>query len=232
MEKTKKTASGFTYEPMPSTMYLDLKERQVREKIADQESGIIRYIGKIRSKGIAIKTEEDLRKFTPGYVRAQIADSKKKRLQDTQFLPLAIRKREESEFREMENELVPLADAIQGLLNQIPFKIHLGADDKDIYFNAEDVDKYITEQCTMQVPEDIRQYYNELQKVCEAWGNLRGWAKDHGFIEPNMKIAQTVIGEYRCVNLAPDLKDLERCIFNLSHKEMFNLYQYGIIKKS
>ena len=231
MEKKKETVSGLKYTPMPETMHFDMKERQVREKIAAQENGIVNYIEKIRSKGISIKSIEDLKKFTPDYVREQISDTKKKRLQNTQFLPLAIRKREEGEFREMEKELIPLADGVQTLLATIPCKIYIGKDSKDIYFDAGDVDKYIREQCTEKIPEDVRQYYDELQKVCEAWGNLRIWAKEHGFIEPNMKIAHTVIGENRCINLAPDLRDLETCVFSLSHEEMFNLYLYGIIKK-
>lgn len=231
MVNRKKTASGYEYTPMPETMHFDMKERQIREKIATQERSIINYIEKIRSKGIVIKTTEDLNKFTPDYVREQISDAKKKRLQYTQFLPLAIKKREEGEFRDMENDLIPLADGVQMLLANIPCKIHIGKDPKDIYFDAEDVDKYITEQSAEKIPEDVRQYYDELQKVCEAWQNLCTWAKSHGFIEPNIKIAHIVIGEYRCVNDAPDLKDLEKCVFGISHNEMFNLYLYGIVKK-
>lgn len=230
MKKTKETASGFSYEPMPTTMFYDLKEGQLRKNIAIQESDIIRYIGEIRSKGITIKTEEDLKKFTPDYVREQIAESKKKRLQDNLFLPNAIRKREEKEFQEMENELVPLADDVQRLLYQIPFRIHMDADVRNIYFSAEDVDRYVREQCTEQIPEDIRQYYDELQKVCEAWDNLCTWADDHGFIAPNMKLAQTIIGMN--IDAVSKPEDLGQCVYSISHEKMLNLYLYGIIRKS
>ena len=223
--------SGFTYEPMPETMFFDLKESQVRKEIAEREVSILNYIEKIRSKGISIKSEEDLKKFTPDYVREQIANSKKKRLQDTQFLPLAIRKREEEEFREMENELVPLADSVQGLLEKIPFRIHLGADAKDIYFNAEEVDRYIKEQCTEQIPEDIRQYYDELQKVCEAWQNLCTWAEAHGFQKPNMKLARKLMHEDKYIGVETKISDQDRCVFSLTPEMMFQIYIYGIVRK-
>lgn len=232
MRKTKKTAGGYEYEPMPETMFFELKESQVRKRIAEQEASIINYIEKIRSKGISIESEEDLKRFTPDYVRERIANSKKKRLQDTQFLPLAIRKREEGEFREMENELVPLADSIQGLLEQIPFKIHLGAGAKDFYFDAEDVDKYIKAQCTEQIPEDVRQYYDGLQKVCEAWQNLCTWAKDKGFTEPTMKLARKLMHEDKYFGVETEISDQERCVFTLTPETMFQMYVYGIVRKS
>ena len=206
MGKTKKTDSGFNYEPMPETMFFDLKESQVRKEIAEREVSILNYIEKIRSKGISIKSEEDLKKFTPDYVREQIANSKKKRLQDTQF--------------------------VQGLLEKIPFKIHLGADAKDIYFNAEEVDRYIKEQCTEQIPEDIRQYYDELQKVCEAWQNLCTWAEAHRFQKPNMKLARKLMHEDKYIGVETEISGQDRCDFSLTPEMMFQIFVYGIIKKS
>ena len=218
MGKIKKTDG---YKPMPETMFFELKERQVREQIAKQESSLINSVSRIREKGFGFETMDEIKSFTPDFVRSQIADAKKKRLQDSKFIPLAIKKREESEFMELEKELVPLADRVQSQLKIIPCKIHIGKDGK-VFLDAGDIDKYIKEQCTMKIPEDIRLYYDELQKVCEAWNNLCTWANEHGFIAPTTEIIETLVGE----------SNNGICKLSLSHDQMFNMYLYGKIRKS
>ena len=124
----KKDKTG-CYEPMPETMFFELKEKQVRGQLAQQESSLLSCISRIREKGFG-ETMDEIKSFTPDFVRSQIADAKKKRLQDSKFLPMAIKRREESEFRELEKELVPLADSVQSQLASIPCKIHIGKDGK------------------------------------------------------------------------------------------------------
>lgn len=217
MGKIKKTDG---YKPMPETMFFELKERQVREQITKQESSLINSISQIRENGFSFETVDEIKSFTPEFVRSQIADAKKKRLQDSQFIPLAIKKREESEFRELEKELVPLAERVQSQLKITPCNIHIGKDGK-VFLDAGDIDKYIKEQCTMKIPEDIRLYYDELQKVCEAWNNLCTWANQHGFIAPTTEVIDTLEGE----------SNNGICELSLSHDQMFNMYLYGTIRK-
>ena len=216
----KKDKTG-CYEPMPETMFFELKEKQVRGQLAQQESSLLSCISRIRDKGFDFKCIDEIKSFTSDFVRAQIADAKKKRLQDSKFLPMAIKRREESEFRELEKELVPLADSVQSQLASIPCKIHIGKDGK-VFLDANDLDAYIKKECTMQIPEDIRLYYDELQKVCEAWNNLCTWANEHGFIAPTTEIIETLVGE----------SNNGICKLSLLHDQMFNMYLYGVIRKS
>ena len=46
----KKDKTG-CYEPMPETMFFELKEKQVRGQLAQQESSLLNCIKKIREKG-------------------------------------------------------------------------------------------------------------------------------------------------------------------------------------
>ena len=216
----KKIITG-SYEPMPEIMFFELKKEKVRGQLAQQESSLLNCIKKIREKGFDFTSVDEVKGFTSDFVRAQIADAKKKRLQDSKFLPMAIKRREESEFRELEKELVPLADSVQSQLASIPCEIHIGKDGK-VFLDASDIDKYIKEQCTMQIPEDIRLYYDEVQKVCEAWNNLCTWTNEHGFIAPTTEIIENLVGE----------SNNGICKFSLSHDQMFNMYLYGVIRKS
>lgn len=218
MGKIKKTDG---YEPMPETMFHELKKEQVHGQLVQQESSLLSCIKRIREKGFNFETVDEIKNFTPDFIRVQIADVKRKRLQDSQFIPLAIKKREESEFRELEKELVPLADSVQSQLASIPCKIHIGKDGK-IFMDEKDLDAYLKKECTMMIPVDIRLYYDELQKVCEAWNNLCTWANEHGFVAPTTEIIDTLVGE----------SNNGICKFSLSHDQMFNMYLYGIIRKS
>ncbi len=228
--KNNNTATGFKYEPMPNNMYNEANEYAVRDRIDKLEDGFIIYLDKIRATGLIITSLDDLKKLTPDYVRKQIAETKKQRLQGSAFLPSVIRKREEQEFKDMESKLLPLVGYMQDLLKRIPVKIHLGAEAKDTYFDGEDVDKYIKASCTVEIPQEVRDYYDQIQKVCEAWQNLTEWALANGFNKPSMNLARKIIGEERCAHSA-ELATKEDCIFGLSPKEMFGAYLYGGIRR-
>ena len=230
-DKTKKTATGYEYIPMPETMYFDLKERGEREKIARLEDGFIKTVDKIRSKGVIIEKMKDLQGFTPDYVHKQIENTKRARLQNTQFLPEAIRKSEEMEFKKMEDELIPLAESIQSLLPQIPFKIHLGANGQDTYFDGGDVDAYIKNACTEKIPEDVREYYDKLQTLCESWNSLCNWAEEKGFSNPSMRLIRTLTNEEKYTGVPSEISGQDPCKMGLTPELMFRIYTYGIIKK-
>lgn len=228
--KTDKTATGFKYEPMPDKIYNEVSEYGVRERIDKLEDKFIDYVDKIRATGLIVKSIDDLKRLTPDYVRKQIAETKKQRLQNTMFLPSVIRKSEENEFNKMESTLIPLVSAMQNILNELPVKIHLGADAKDTYFDAEELDKYIENSCTVEIPKEVRDYYDQIQKVCESWQHLVEWADANGFERPSMTLARKIIGEERCAHNA-ELATKEDCTFGLSPKEMFGAYLYGGIRR-
>lgn len=229
---TKEPSQGYKYEPMPESMIDNVQEWAARERIAKIEQGYIKDIVAIRDKGFTVNSIEDLKVLTPEYVRTQIEHTKKTRLQNSQFIPSTIRKSEEKEFDKLEKELISIVSNIQQLMKSYPLRIHIGSNPNEVYLNANDVDKFVRDACAVNIPEDIRLYYGELQKVCEAWFNFCLWAEANGFEKPGTEIAQKMIPEKIQFGTSSIPNEDESAI-RMTPEIMFSLFHSGlIIRKS
>lgn len=213
MKKTTK-ATGYQYKPMPNKYHDEKLERRARQHIEELTDSINEYIDKFRSNGVTIDTEEELRQLTPEIVREQIQATRTRRLGE-RFLPSSIRQAEEREFTRMERTLVQLSEEMQGLLEHTPFTIHLGNSKDDTYFSGDEVEEYIEKAATVEIPQDVVNYYDQMQKVCAAWFDLLQWTQENGFAPPSHEVLQT----------------LTDCAFKLEPEQMFSWWQFQTISK-
>lgn len=213
-KKKTPTASGYMYKPMPSKYHDEKLERRARQHIEELTASLNEYIKKFGSHGVTVNTEDELRQLTPEVVREQIEATRQRRLGE-RFLPSSIREAEEREFNRMERTLVPLAEEMQDLLKRIPFTIHLGNSKDDTYFSGDEVEDYVERSATVEIPEDIINYYNNIQKVCAAWFDLLQWTQENGFAPPSQQVIQ----------------HLTDCAFKLEPEQMFSWWQFQTITK-
>lgn len=212
MKKTNK-ATGYIYKPMPSKYHDEKLERRARQHIEELTDSLNEYIKKFIEGGVSVNTEEELRQLTPEAVRDQIKATRQRRLGE-RFLPSSIREAEEREFTRMENTIVPIAENLQDLLKRIPFPIHVGTGQDDAFF-GDGVEEYIEKAATVEIPEGVINYYDQMQKVCAAWFDLCKWTEVNGFAPPSHEVLQT----------------LTDCAFKLEPEQMFSWWQFQTITK-
>jgi hypothetical protein len=212
MKKTP-TASGYIFKPMPSKYHDEKLERRARQHIEELTTSLNEYIARFCSNGVSVNTEDELRQLTPEVVREQIQATRQRRLGE-RFLPSSIREAEEREFNRMERTLVPLAEELQDLLKRVPFPIHLGTGKDDTFF-GDGVEEYIEKAATVEIPEGVINYYDQMQKVCAAWFDLCKWTEVNGFAPPSREVIQT----------------LTDCAFKLEPEQMFSWWQFQTITK-
>lgn len=219
MENEEKMATGYTYEPMPTTMTDEAAERRTRENMEKTRGAIFNYISKFRAAGVTIESEDELRQLTPKAVRDQISETRRRRLGE-KFLPTEIRENEARAFANMERTLIPLAKNLQETLkNGVPFPIHIGTSEQETYFDSNAVEDYIEQAATVQIPEEVRMYYDNLQSVCAAWYDLCQWCAAHQFNQPTKAILDALVHD----------EPLCGCVLSLSPERMFSMYLYGVI---
>ena len=199
---------------MPSKYHDEKLERRARQHIEELTTSLNEYIARFRSNGVSINTEEELRQLTPEVVREQIQATRTRRLGE-RFLPSSIRQAEEREFTRMTNTLVPIAENLQATLKSVPFPIHLGTGQDDTYLSGDEVEEYIEKAATVEIPQGVIDYYDQMQKVCAAWFDLCKWTEVNGFAPPSREVLQT----------------LTDCSFNLEPEQMFSWWQLGTITK-
>lgn len=226
----KETPSGYNYETMPESMFMEEAEKQLRDRVERKAEALKNEVQRIRGAGVVIKSANDLKRMTPDYIRQQIAATKKKRIQDTVFLPASIRRHEEKEFAQMEAQLIPIATSLQESIKSIPFTIHIDNNGEDVYFNGKEVEKYIVEKSTVSIPEYVRAYYDELQKVCEAWANLLKWTASNGIVQPDMQMIRDMTRENLYADAANKYSKNMPCEFALTPELMFQWYKFGHIR--
>lgn len=216
----------YIYPEMPAVMTDELTERQTREKIVKAIASIWRKVEQLRANGLKLDTYTDLKQNTPAAIKAQIAATRQARLGNrTLLLPQSIRQREEKEFKELENVLVPLAEELQNLLQAYPFTVHVGLTEASTYFDSEQVEAFIEKQSTVQIPADVREFYAQVQKVCASWAELTDWCQEHNFSTPTRHLLSLIADGGRFDNNVPD--HLQECTFSFSVHQMFDLYRYG-----
>ena len=210
--KVNKT-TGYIFKPMPSKYHDEKLERRARQHIEELTTSLNENIFKFRSCGISVDSEEELRQLTPEVVREQIQATRQRRLGE-RFLPSSIREAEEREFTRMEGILIPQAEELENLLKRIPFTIHLGTGQDDAFFGGE-VEKYIEKAATVEIPQDVVNYYDQMQKVCAAWFDLLQWTQENGFAPPSHEVLQTLTDN----------------AFNLEPEQMYIWWQFQTISK-
>lgn len=223
-EKTTK-ATGYQYEPMPTQYHDGQAERRARHHIEELTTSITEYVEKFRSNGVVINNEDELRQLTAKVVREQIEATRQRRLGE-RFLPASIRQAEEREFNRMERTLVPLAEDLQNTLQNVPFPIHVGSGKDDTYLSGDEVEEYIEKASTVEIPRTIRDYYDQLQKVCTAWFDLCTWCADNNFAPPTQKVLQSLT-EHGTSPLIPE--HLQSCMLSLTPEQMFTMWQFQTI---
>ena len=214
MKEKNNKATGYQYKPMSSKYHDEKLERRARQTIEELTASLNEYIKKFRSHGVTVNTEEELRQLTPEVVREQIEATRKRRLGE-RFLPSSIRQTEEREFSRMERTLVPLAQELKDTLKNIPFSINVGTGEDDTYFAGDEVEEYIEKAATVEIPEGVINYYDQMQKVCAAWFDLCKWTEVNGFAPPSHEVLQTLTDSG----------------FQLEPEQMYSWYQFQTIRK-
>ena len=199
---------------MPSKYHDEKLERRARQHIEELTTSLNEYIDKFHSNGVSINTEDELRQLTPEVVREQIQATRQRRLGE-RFLPSSIRQAEEREFERMANTLEPLAENLQAILKSVPFPIHLGTGQDDTFLSGNGIEEYIEKAATVEIPQGVIDYYDQIQKVCAAWYDLCKWTEVNGFAPPSREVLQTLTDN----------------AFNLEPEQMYIWWQFQTITK-
>lgn len=178
-----------TYQPMPAVWHDERREREAREKVVDLLFAVKQSIAKIRENGVTIANEKELKALTPEAVKKQIAEVKQRRLGE-RFLPSSIRNQEAAAFARLEAVMTREAEELQETLKSIPFPIVVGEKADQTYFDGNEVEKYIEQAANVQVPQIVREYYDELIKICEAWADFAEWCAANGIKAPTHRVLQ------------------------------------------
>lgn len=178
-----------TYQPMPSVWHDERREREAREKVVRLLSAVQHSIAKIRENGVTIADEKELKALTPEAVKKQIGEVKQRRLGE-RFLPSSIRNQEAAAFARLEAVMTREAEDLQETLKSIPFPIVVAEKADETYFESNAVEEYVEQAANVQVPQIVREYYDELTKVCEAWSNFADWCAANGIKPPTHRVLQ------------------------------------------
>ncbi len=177
------------YQPMPSIWHDERREREARGKVVSLLSAVKQSIAKIRENGVTIADEKELKALTPEAVKKQIGEVKQRRLGE-RFLPPSIRNQEAAAFARLEAVMTREAEDLQETLKSIPFPIVVGEKADETYFDSDAVEEYIEQAANVQVPQIVREYYDELIKICDAWSDFGDWCAANGIKAPSHRVLQ------------------------------------------
>lgn len=177
------------YQPMPAVWHDERREREAREKVVRLLSAVQHSIAKIRENGVTIADEKELKALTPEAVKKQINEVKQRRLGE-RFLPSSIRNQEAAAFARLEAVMTREAEDLQETLKSIPFPIIVAEKADETYFDSDAVEEYIEKAANVQVPQIVREYYDELVKICEAWADFAEWCNKNGIKPPTHRVLQ------------------------------------------
>lgn len=175
------------YQPMPAVWHDERREREAREKVVSLLSAVKQSIAKIRENGVTIANEKELKALTPESVKKQIEEVKQRRLGE-RFLPSSIRNQEAAAFARLEAVMTREAEDLQETLKSIPFPIVVGEKADQTYFDGNAVEAYIEQAANVEIPQIVRDYYDELVKVCEAWSDFADWCAENGIKPPTHRV--------------------------------------------
>lgn len=212
---------------MPEYMQSEIIERSTRERVDKLQYGIGNNIKKLRELGVNIDKAEDLKTLTASFIRKGIAESKAEQLKG-QFIPQAIRRQVEREYSQLEAQIVPIANSLQEEIKACKWAIHI--EGESIYFDSEELEKYIEETSKVQIPAIIREYYDQLQTICKDWHNLFVWCDKNGLFPPSMTLIRKLLKEDRFLNTPSGISGQDICSLSITPEEMFSLWQYGVVQ--
>lgn len=224
MKKSENEKNGLS---MPEYMQNDLVERSTRERVDKLQSGMSNNVKKLRELGVTIDKAEDLKKLTAPFIRKGIAESKAEQLKG-QFIPQAIRSQVEREYSQLEAQIVPIANSLQEELKACKWAVHI--EGESVYFDGDEVEKYIEETSKVQIPAIIREYYDHLQTICKDWRELSAWCDKNGLFPPSMTLIRKLSKEDRFINTPSAISGHDICSLSITPEEMFNMWLYGIIR--
>lgn len=177
------------YQPMPAVWHDERREREAREKVVNLLYAVQQNIAKIRENGVTIENEKELKALTPESVKKQIGEVKQRRLGE-RFLPPSIRNQEAAAFARLESVMTREAEDLQETLKSIPFPIVVAEKADETYFDGNAVEAYIEQAANVQVPQIVREYYDELVKICDAWSDFADWCAENGIKAPTHRLLQ------------------------------------------
>lgn len=177
------------YQPMPAVWHDERREREAREKVVNLLYAVQQNIAKIRENGVTIENEKELKALTPESVKKQIGEVKQRRLGE-RFLPSSIRNQEAAAFARLEAVMTREAEDLQETLKSIPFPIVVAEKADQTYFDGNAVEAYIEKAANVEIPQIVRDYYDELVKVCDAWSNFAEWCAANGIKAPTHRLLQ------------------------------------------
>ena len=177
------------HQPMPAVWHDERREKEAREKVVNLLYAVQQNIAKIRENGVTIANEKELKALTPESVKKQIAEVKQRRLGE-RFLPSSIRNQEAAAFARLEAVMTREAEDLQETLKSIPFPIVVAEKADETYFDSDAVEEYIEQAANVEIPQIVRDYYDELTKVCDAWADFAEWCAANGIKAPTHRVLQ------------------------------------------
>lgn len=211
---------------MPSTMHDEEAERRLRDQLQKKQDGLRNIVKRLRSQGAPIQTADDLQKMTPSYIRQGIKAQKDKQLSGD-FIPQAIRQSYTAQFAQMERQLIPDATTLQDILHSLPLSIHMDDDSNILHFDYEELEAYIAKQSEVAIPEEMRQYFDKIQGICQSWHDLIEWCTQNNLTPPTMRLVKYLTGENGRFAQPPHLDDT--CVLSLDSENFFTMYKFGSI---
>lgn len=207
-DKKKNKGNGSIKSGMPETMHSDTQETQIRWSLQDKIGDLHFSILDLRAAGVPVDTLEDVRGISRKSLKEQLDKDREAYFKNMRIVPKSLRRQVNQEFADLENKVLPLADNLVRLLREIPIPFKMKdyipnkAGDYCVEFNSDDIEAYILKCSTYHVPQQLRDYYDELQKFIGAWNRLGDKAKELGIVPPSGALLEKLMrGGYVVENL-------------------------------
>ena len=117
-------------------------------------------------------------KITEGWLRKFIDEAKAQYMGET-FIPSALKNRDNEVFEELFNKAESQASIIREILNEYHISLKMDSKGK-VWFTESEVKEYLQKECTVIVPEQMRQYYTKIGELHEALDGVKAFEQENG----------------------------------------------------
>lgn len=199
-DNKKNPKGGAVVSGMPETMHSDSQESKVRWFLQDKIGDLHFAILDLRAAGVPVDTLEDVRGISRKSLKEQLDKDREAYFRNMRIVPKSLRRQVNQEFADLENKVLPLADNLVRLLREIPIPFKMKdyvpnkSGDYCVEFNSDDIEAYILKCSTYYVPQQLRDYYDELQAFISAWHRLGDRAKELGIVPPSGALLEQLMG--------------------------------------
>ena len=229
------TTSNNTSIEMPEAIYSQAQEQKVTTRLNDALSDLHFAIADIRAAGAHIETVQDIEATTPEKVRQQLAADKAAYFANMKFVPKALRHQADQEFASMQNELVPLAEALQKAAKACPVPVTIketsgATGDYCVEYQEQEYQDYIKAASTVVIPENMREYYSHLLSFVAAWDALKAEAAKLGVTTPDGNLIKELLDARDLIINGEAVSNFGKATdMSITTDKMFSLLCDGVI---